>query len=168
MQAGMQSALVIRVTMKTISLLTTLVALLLLPSCKQAKRNYTEAKLEAATVGDVTFARTTFESLARGDSAVAEKIDWPVFTSLGQNLGANYVALTSGVEKQKFVSGFITQFATSFRESGGTIEGFTNWRVTVHDALKTEVAADSANGVLTVIVSERDNVERVSSINIIK
>jgi len=99
---------------------------------------------------------------------VADKIDWPVFTSLGQNLGADYTAITSGVEKEKFVNGFITQFAVSFRESGGTIEGFTNWRVVTHDALKTEVAADSPSGVLSVVVSERDNVERVSSINLIK
>ena len=154
--------------MKTIHLLTILAVPLLFSNCKETKRDYADAKLKVATAGDVTFARTTFESLARGDSAVAEKIDWPVFTSLGQNLGASYVALTSGVEKQKFILGFITQFATSFREGGGSIEGFTNWRVTAHDSLKTEVAADSANGVLTVIVSERDGAERVSSINIIK
>jgi hypothetical protein len=155
-------------TMKTIPLLAILATPLLFSNCRETKRNYATAKLEVATAGDVTFARTTFESLARGDSAVADRIDWPVFTSMGQNLGANYVALTSGVEKQKLVASFITQFATSFRESGGTIEGFTNWRVSAHDALKTEVAADSPNGVLTVIVSVRDNVERVSSINIIK
>jgi hypothetical protein len=116
----------------------------------------------------VTFAKTTFESLARGDSSVANRIDWPVFTSLGQNLGADYTALSSGVEKEKFVNGFITQFAVSFRENGGTLEGFTNWRVVSHDSMKTEVAADSAGGVLTVIVSTRDDVERVSSINVIK
>jgi hypothetical protein len=164
----MHSAIENAEPMKTILFLTLLAAPLLLSNCKGAKRSLTETKLEVATAGDVTFARTTFESLARGDSAVAEKIDWPVFTSMGQNLGASYVALTSGVEKQKLVASFITQFATSFRESGGTIEGFTNWRVSTHDALKTEVAADSPNGVLTVIVAERDGVERVSSINIIK
>lgn len=147
--------------MKTIQLLALLALPLLFTNCEKSRKN-------ASTAGDVTFAKTTFESLARGDSAVAEKIDWPVFTSLGQNLGANYTAITSGVEKEKFITGFITQFAVSFRESGGTIEGFTNWRVVTHDALKTEVAADSPGGVLTVIVSERDNIERVSSINIIK
>ena len=57
---------------------------------------------------------------------------------------------------------------SSFRESEGTIEGFTHWRVISHDTLRTEVTADTANGVLTVIVAERDGVERVSSINIIK
>ena len=154
--------------MKTLYLITLLVAPLLLSNCRETKQKIAAAKLEAATAGDVNFAKSTFESLARGDSAVAEKIDWPVFTSLGENLGASYVALTSGVEKQKFITGFITQFAVSFRENGGSVEGFTNWRVTAHDSQKTEVAADSANGVLTVIVSERDNVERVSSINIIK
>ena len=154
--------------MKTIHLLTILAAPLIFSNCRETKHKIAEAKLEAATAGDVRFARSTFESLARGDSSVADKIDWPVFTSLGQNVGAAYVALTSGVEKEKFVTGFITQFSVSFRESGGSVEGFTNWRVTAHDSQRTEVAADSANGVLTVIVSERDNVERVSSINIIK
>lgn len=120
------------------------------------------------TTGDVTFAQSTFESLARGDTAVTDRIDWPVFTSLGQNLGVTYGSLTSEVEKEKFKTGFITQFATAFRESGGTVEGFTNWRVVSHDSQKTEVAADSANGILTLIVSERDNVERVSSINVIR
>lgn len=154
--------------MKAIPLLALLAAPLLFTNCKEAKQDYADAKAEVATVGDVRFARATFESLARGESAVAEKIDWPVFTSLGQNLGASYVALTSGVEKQKFVAGFITQFASSFRESGGTIEGFTNWRVTAHDALRTEVAADSPNGVLTVTVAVRDGVERVSALNMVK
>lgn len=164
----MHSAKGVAETMKNIPFLAAFAALLLLPNCRQAKRNYAEAKQEVATAGDVSFARSTFESLARGDSAVTDKIDWPVFTSLGQNLGASYVALSSGVEKQKFVAGFITQFASSFRESGGTLENFTNWRVVLHDKMKTEVAADSPNGVLTVVVAERDGVERVSSINIIK
>ncbi len=153
---------------KTTALLAVFAVPVLFSNCREAKRDLTSAKREVASAGDVTFARSTFESLARGDSAVAEKIDWPVFTSLGENLGADYVALTSGLEKQKFVAGFITQFAISFRESGGNLEGFTNWRVASRDALRTEVAADSPNGVLTVIVAERDNVERVSSINLIK
>ena len=59
------------VTMKNLSLLTSFSVLLLLPNCREAKQNYAAAKLQAATAGDVTFARTTFESLARGDSAVA-------------------------------------------------------------------------------------------------
>ncbi|MES2658498.1 MAG: hypothetical protein V4689_07760 [Verrucomicrobiota bacterium] len=154
--------------MKTIQLLTVIAAPLLFSNCRETKQKIADAKAEVATAGDVTFARSTFESLARGDSAVATKIDWPVFTSLGENVGASYVALTSGVEKEKLITGFITQFASSFRESGGSVDAFTNWRVTAHDSTQTEVAADSASGVLTVIVAERDGVEKVSSINIIK
>jgi hypothetical protein len=141
---------------------------LFLINCKETKLKVAELKQEVATVGDVSFAKKTFESLAKGDAAVGEKIDWPIFTSMGDNVGAAYTMLTSGVEKQKLVSSFITQFAVSFRESGGTVEGFTNWRIVMHDSQKTEVAADSPNGVLTVTVSERDHVERVSSINVIK
>ena len=136
---------------------------LLLTQCEQKRSTTT-----VTPAGDVTFARKTFESLARGDSGVVSKIDWPVFTTQGTNMGANYTALASEVEKQQFTIGFVTQFATAFRESGGNLESFINWRVMVSDALKTEVAADSPNGVLTVTVSERDGVERVSSINVVK
>lgn len=153
---------------KSICFLPFLALPLLFTNCRETKEKYAEAKVDAATAGDVTFARNTFESLAKGESSVADKIDWPVFTSMGENLGATYNAFTSGVEKEKFVNGYITQFAVNFRQNGGTIEGFTNWRVTAHDALKTEVAADTPNGVLAIVVAERDNVEKISSINIIK
>ena len=154
--------------MKNYHLLALLGAPLLLSQCREAKQKINEAKVKVATAGDVSFARKTFESLARGDSKVADQIDWPVFTSIGNNLGASYVAISSEVEKQKFVTGFITQFSVSFRESGSSVESFTHWRVTFHDALKTEVAADSPNGLLTIVVSVRDGRERVSSINIVK
>ena len=119
-------------------------------------------------LSDVSFARKTFEALARGESSVADKIDWPAFTSLGENLGPTYSGLSTEVDKEKFTTGFITQFATSFRQSGGTVANFTNWRVTLHDAMKTEVSADSPNGVLTILVGEREGVERVSSLNIVR
>ncbi len=154
--------------MKTVYLISLLTTPFLLCHCRESKQTAAEVKTEIATAGDVTFARSTFESLARGDAAVAAKIDWPVFTSLGENLGATYVGLPSAIEKQKLVDAFITQFATSFREGGGSIDGFTNWRVSAHDSAQTQVAADSVSGVLTVTVSVRDGVEKVSSINMIK
>ena len=99
---------------------------------------------------------------------MADRIDWETFTSLGNNIGVRYIALTSEVEKQKFITGFISQFARSFRESGGKIEDFTNWRVMAQNEIWKEVAADSPNGDLTVIIAERDGRERVTSINILK
>lgn len=154
--------------MKPIRLLAVIAAALLLSDCRKTDRKISELKQDVATIGDASFARNTFESLARGDSDVADKIDWPVFTSLGNNIGMSYVALSSEVEREKFVTGFITQFASSFRESGGKIEDFINWRVMLHNELRTEVAADSPNGDLTVIVAKRDGKERVTSINILK
>lgn len=147
--------------MKTYHIFALLVAFLFCTSCD-------ETKTKVATVGDVSFARSTFESLARGDASVANKIDWPVFTSMGNNAGAAYSLLPSGVEKERFVSNFITQFAASFREGGGSVDQFTNWRVVTHDSQSTEVAAESPGGILTIIVSERNNDEKVSSINIVK
>ncbi|MBK1817579.1 hypothetical protein JIN84_18315 [Luteolibacter yonseiensis] len=154
--------------MKTAYLIPLLTLPLIFANCREAKRTVSEVKTEVATAGDVTFARSAFESLARGDASVAEKIDWPVFTSIGENVGASYIALPSAIEKEKLVNAFITQFATSFRENGGSIDAFTNWRVTAHDSAHTEVAADSSSGILSITVSERDGVEKVSSLNMIK
>lgn len=154
--------------MKTVYLTSLLIAPLFLANCREAREKAAEVRAEVSTAGDVTFARSAFESLARGDAAAAEKIDWPVFTATGDNVGATYTALPTAAEKQKLVSSFITQFATSFREGGGSIDGFSNWRVTAHDSTQTEVAADSVNGILTVTVAERDGVEKVSSINMVK
>ncbi len=122
----------------------------------------TQSKVE--TVGDTTFAKKTFEALAQGDSKVAEDIDWPVFTSMGENVGAHYTAQMTSEEKQNFVQGYITQFATSFRENGGSVDTVTNWRVLSHDSNNTQVVADAAGGTLNIIVSERNGEERVSSI----
>ena len=154
--------------MKVTSILLISLTAFVFSNCNETQQKITDTKEAVAAQGDVTFAKSTFEALAKGDSAVIEKIDWPVFTSLGDNIGASYGALASGVEKQQLASNFITQFATSFRESGGSVEAYKNWRVTLHDSQKTEVAADTSNGVLTIIVSERDGVERVSSINLVK
>ena len=116
---------------------------------------------------DLTFARTTFESLARGDTAVRDRIDWATLNSLGVNAGAQYVNIASDTEREEFKTAFITQFAASFRDSGGKVESFTNWRVTGHSEDRTEVSADSPNGVLRVTVTERDNQDRVSRLEMV-
>ena len=81
--------------MKCIHFISLLSLSLFLTDCKETKLKVAEIKQDVATVGDVSFARNTFESLARGDSAVAEKIDWAVFTSMGVDFGASYRALSS-------------------------------------------------------------------------
>ncbi|MEK7949669.1 hypothetical protein [Luteolibacter soli] len=117
---------------------------------------------------DMSFAKNTFEALARGDAKARSAIDWGTLEAMGQNVGAAYVLIPSETEKAKFEEAFVTQFAASFRQAGGTPDQFANWRVSHHDDLKTEVAADSNGGTVTITVTERDGKERVSGLGFIR
>ena len=143
--------------MKTLILAAISLLTLLLPGCE---------KMEAK--GDVTFAKTTFESLVRGDSGVTDKIDWETLNSLGLPVGQQYVSFANDSDRTNFCKGFVTQFSASFRESGGSVDSFSNWRVISHDETHTEVVADSADGTLKLTVSKRDGIERLSAIKIAK
>jgi hypothetical protein len=126
------------------------------------------ASCEKARTGDTAFARDTFISLAKGESSVQAKIDWQTLTALGDNVGAKYNLIPTETEKQEFRTAFVTGFSSSFRDGGGSVDAFTNWRVTFNDSTRTEVAADSPGGLLRLTVSERDSLERISSIDIVK
>jgi hypothetical protein len=147
--------------MKVIRLLSLLLLPLLLSHCEKTAE-------KIASKGDLTFAKSTFESLARGDSVAMENIDWPTLQSLGQNVGASYVQIPSETGKINFQKAFVAQFSASFREVGGSPDQFENWRVSYHDDLKTEVAADSAGGTVTITVTERDGRERISGLGFIR
>ena len=141
--------------MKTIHIAIVAAAVpLLLGSCRKS-----------AEIADLNFAKSTFESLARGDTDAASKIDWETFTSMGVNVGAQYVKIPSETEKQDFRKAFVTQFSSSFRDSGGSVDSFVNWRVIYHDENRTDVAADSPKGTLNIAVTERDSVSRVSALS---
>lgn len=123
---------------------------------------------KARSKADLSFAKNTFEALARGDTKARESIDWSTLQAMGQNVGAAYVRLPSETEKDNFEQAFVSQFAASFRAAGGTPDQFSNWRVSHHDDLKTEVAADSGGGTVTITVTERDGKERVSGLGFIR
>lgn len=150
--------------MKHLLLVVTLACPMALTQCDKAERQVEKIQSKA----DMSFAKDAFESLARGDSDVIEKIDWVTLNSMGQNVGAAYSLLPSETEKRNFETSFVTQFATSFRESGGSPDKFENWRVSHHDDLKTEVAADSGGGTVTITVTERDGKERISGLGFIR
>lgn len=143
--------------MKTITFALAASSAFLLASCKDAGQS-----------ADVAFAKTTFESLVRGDSAVVANIDWEIFNSLGIPMGPQYLAFETEQEKETFKNGFVTQFSASFRDSGGSSENFSNWRETSHDDNHTVVTADSAEGSLKLTVSERDSKKRISAMEIAK
>ena len=147
--------------MKHFRILLAAVSSLAVTQCEKASN-------AAAGKADMTFAKSTFEALAKGDSAVKEKIDWDILNSMGQNVGAAYVQLPSETEKVNFQNAFVTQFANAFREAGGSPDKFENWRVSYHDDFKTEVAADSGGGTVTITVTERGGKERVSGLGFIR
>jgi hypothetical protein len=143
--------------MKSIPFVVATALILVVTGCEKTRQ-----------AGDTSFARATFLELVRGDTAVQSRIDWPTFVAMGHNVGADYLLIQSETEKQNFRNAFVTQFSSSFRESGGSADNFTDWRITFHDSLRTEVAADSPGGTLKITVSQRDSTDRVSSIDIVK
>ncbi len=143
--------------MKTVTLALAATSAFLLASCRDAGES-----------ADVAFAKTTFESLVRGDSSVVADIDWETFNSLGVPVGPQYLAIPTEPEKERFKTGFVTQFSASFRNSGGSSESFSNWRATSHDQNHTVVTADSTEGSLKLTVSERDSKRRISAMEIEK
>ncbi|WAC19387.1 hypothetical protein OVA24_19345 [Luteolibacter sp. SL250] len=136
-----------------------LVAVLSITSCDKTKSEAT---------GDVSFARSAFVALAKGDTKAQDMIDWPVFTAPGENVAAKYNAIPTETEKAQFRGEYVTGFATSFRQTGGSVDNFTNWTVSFHDSTRTEVTAQSPNGLLKLTVSERNSTEKLSAIDVVK
>jgi hypothetical protein len=136
-----------------------LFAALSLTSCEKAA---------TGTAGDVSFAKSAFVALAKGDTQAQEMIDWPVFTAPGENVAAKYNAIPTETEKAQFRAEYVTGFATSFRQSGGSVDNFTDWKVSFHDSTRTEVTAQSPSGLLKLTVSERNSTEKLSAIDVVK
>lgn len=114
---------------------------------------------------DVDFAKDVFTSLANGDTAVENLIDWETFTSLGINVASQYNAQPNEAAKGGFRTGFITSFSKSFQATGARAESLTNWRVQSQDATKTVVAADTPKGaVLLITVGKRDGQQKVTEL----
>ena len=125
-----------------------------------------DAKMKAETIGDATFARHTFESLAKGDQSVSNSLDWKTLNCLGTDVGMAYVKIDSEEDQRRFREGFITQFSSSFQQSGGKVEDFGSWKVVEHDATHTVVSAASPTKMLNITVNERDGKERVSGLTV--
>lgn len=150
--------------MKHLLFAASILSALTLTQCDRAEHEIAEVEGK----GDMRFAKETFESLARGDSAVIDKIDWAMLDSMGENVGLKYTQFPSETQKREFETAFVTQFASGFQKAGGTPSQFTNWRVSYHDEIKTEVAADSGAGTITITVTERDGKERISGLGFIR
>jgi hypothetical protein len=95
-----------------------------------------------ASGSDVTFCRSALENLARGKPAAQRQIDWTRLKALDVDVGAAYSQLPSEQEQRDYRRAFIARFADGFRQGGGKLDAFSQWRVAEPKDGMTVVAAD--------------------------
>jgi len=123
----------------------------------------------ASNNADVRFAKTAFFSMVNGSSDAQTMIDWENFRAIGDDVGKEYQALPSDAEKSKYRNDFIAGIALSTPAIKANPDGITNWRVQRETPLETVVAANMNGGaILTLTVSKRDGIQRLSAIDMKK
>jgi hypothetical protein len=128
-----------------------------LPGCSKESDN-----------ADVRFAKTTFFSMVNG-AADETAIDWEIFRSPTDDLGAIYKALPNDTEKASFRKQFLGGFAGSTPNIKANPNGITHWRVQSETPSETVVAADMQKGVVLLItISKRDGKQKLSAMKIDK
>ncbi len=128
-----------------------------LPGCSKESDN-----------ADIRFAKATFFSMVNG-TADERAIDWEIFRSPTDDLGAIYKALPNDTEKASFRKQFLSGFAGSTPNIKANPNGITNWRVQSENPPETIVAADMQKGVVLLItISKRDGKQKLSAMKIEK
>lgn len=120
------------------------------------------SQTEAAT--DIAFAKKALESLAGGDTAAEDLIDWETFWAGNVNVGRLYRAQVTEQAKADFRRSFIADFARGFRATGAIVVAASNWRIQSHDSGQSVIAADGANGTLHLTIANRDGRQKLTSI----
>lgn len=115
---------------------------------------------------DLSFGRSVFYGLIKGDESVKKFIDWDSFKAIGQDLGANYSNLPPGREQEQYKKAFIINCGLGF-QSVSTVSGsFANWRLRRSDKEIAVVAADSVGGsTILVTISKKDKRRKLISID---
>jgi hypothetical protein len=106
---------------------------------------------------ETDFAREAIVLLTKGDPAVEEMIDWETFKVFDTDVGSKYWYMPGEAAKASFRKSFIESFASSFRNSGQSMEVLRNWRIESKENAKTIVNADHPNGktfVFTVLLKD--------------
>jgi len=107
--------------------------------------------------------------MVNGSSDAQTMIDWENFRAIGDDVGKEYQALPSDAEKSKYRNDFIAGIALSTPAIKANPDGITNWRVQRETPLETVVAANMNGGaILTLTVSKRDGIQRLSAIDMKK
>jgi len=120
------------------------------------------------TVGepDLSFGRSVFYGLIKGNESVKKSIDWDSFKAIGQDLGANYSKLPSAREKEWYKKSFIINCSLGFQSLKGVPGSFANWRLRRSDSQTAVVATDSIGGsTLLLTISKKDKKRKLVSID---
>lgn len=148
---------------KSIPVLIILCGLLLSGCAKSSNKPYV---YNGPPLNDVEYAKKTFQLLADGDETVKGMIDWEHLKMLGIDVGELYTK-TSDAQRDKETSDFIRSYSNSFKQRGGRVENFSNWREQSRDATNTVVVADVQMGQhILITVTHINGQQKVSTLEI--
>lgn len=91
---------------------------------------------------DINYCRSIFNGLIKGNYNVQKNIGWENLTAMGVNAGGVYSNAINDKEKTDYKKFFILNFSRGFRQTGGELKLFTNWRIYDRDMESITVAAD--------------------------
>ncbi len=78
---------------------------------------------------DVDFARRILNDLINGRYSARTSLDWPHLKMMFVDVGAQYSKFQSDEARLNYERSFITNFSQGFKEKGGKIKNFSNWRL---------------------------------------
>ena len=140
------------------------VLLALLSGCNVSGTSVTTSD-HRSTKTDVEFAKSAFNTLAKGDQSVADDIDWENFTAAGQNVGTSYKSFSDEPNRAAFRKAFITSFSKSFHATGASAESLTNWKTQHEGANESIVAGETLKKThLLITVSKKDGIKKMVGI----
>lgn len=103
---------------------------------------------------EISRCRTMFSALVRGSYSAQKQIDWEKLKALDVDVGATYSQFPDGQQRLNYQKTFVKSFALGFKQMGGELAGFRNWRVYTKDAEKTVIAADYRGQTLLLTFSK--------------
>jgi hypothetical protein len=137
---------------------------LLLSGCAKSSQ---PAVYTGPPLNDVEFAKKVFEFLADGDETVKGMLDWEHLKMLGIDVGALYTKTSGDAARDKETSDFIRSYSNSFKQRGGSVGNFSNWREQSRDATNTVVVADVPTGQhISMTVTHINGQQKVSTMEI--
>ena len=114
---------------------------------------------------DIAFTRRVLAELVNGRQSAEQAIDWPHFLALGSDIGADYSRFLIEPQRQYYRKAFIINFSMTFKNVGGQLNSFTNWRIYNRDNTKTVISCLALNNkALLFTLSKKNGKRKLASI----